>query len=291
MSRFVITLALAVSLAFNVFFTLGVIKARSGRAAAFTDPAAESATVEQVSAQLSLDESQQALFSHMRRSVLEDRADTVRATSLIREEILEELQQERPDLERIRALVLRGVDSERRHRAFAAAQFSEFVGVLRPPQRDRLRGAPPEGGMHGPPHGPPPPGGARRAPRGDRADRSDSPEALLRQFDRDGDGVLTASEREEAERFLDARRRDREARRAEMMRRFDADGDGHLSEEELSAMRAWLSEQRRLQGGGDGVRPPRPHRLDQGDRLDGPDQPVPPDPRDAPPDRDHRRGR
>lgn len=51
---------------------------------------------------------------------------------------------------------------------------------------------------------------------------------MLKKFDKDGDGKLSADEAKAA----------REARQAEMMKKFDKNGDGELSEDERKAMYA-----------------------------------------------------
>ncbi|WP_309399581.1 EF-hand domain-containing protein [Cerasicoccus maritimus] len=83
---------------------------------------------------------------------------------------------------------------------------------------------------------------------GQRPDRP-SREEILTQFDADGDGKLSETEREAAREF-----------HMEQMalRRFDADGDGALSEEERSKYEAFKSEREakmldRFDADGDGV--------------------------------------
>lgn len=53
--------------------------------------------------------------------------------------------------------------------------------------------------------------------------------AILKEFDKDGDGKLSEEERTEMRTVMSERRK---ARHAEVLKRFDADGDGKLSEEE-----------------------------------------------------------
>jgi len=65
-------------------------------------------------------------------------------------------------------------------------------------------------------------------PRNERTERPISA-ALIKEFDKDGDGKLSDQERAEMRRVLRERR---EARQKELLRRFDADGDGKLSDEE-----------------------------------------------------------
>jgi Ca2+-binding EF-hand superfamily protein len=56
---------------------------------------------------------------------------------------------------------------------------------------------------------------------------------MLKRHDKDGDGVLSGTEREEARATAGTRGGGRIRER--MMRRFDADGDGVLNEEERAA--------------------------------------------------------
>jgi len=55
------------------------------------------------------------------------------------------------------------------------------------------------------------------------------PPAILKEFDKDGDGKLSQEERAEMREIMRGRRA---ARHKEMLQRFDADGDGKLSDEE-----------------------------------------------------------
>lgn len=55
------------------------------------------------------------------------------------------------------------------------------------------------------------------------------PAAILKEFDKDGDGKLSPEERKQ---MRSAMRERRQARHQELLNRFDADGDGSLSPEE-----------------------------------------------------------
>ncbi len=57
---------------------------------------------------------------------------------------------------------------------------------------------------------------------------------FMKRFDKDGDGQISDSEREEGFKTF---REEREKRREEFMKKFDKDGDGQLSEEERNAVR------------------------------------------------------
>lgn len=74
--------------------------------------------------------------------------------------------------------------------------------------------------------------------------------ALVERFDQDGDGRLSAEEREAAQAALGQRRAKGRGRLAELKKRFDKDGDGRLSEEERAAARefAWQKVEERLEG-------------------------------------------
>ena len=74
----------------------------------------------------------------------------------------------------------------------------------------------------------------RRAARQDRFENSDRGQALMRQFDANGDGVLD----DEEQAALDAHNEEqRAARDAERIAQYDLDGDGELSAEERQIQR------------------------------------------------------
>ena len=81
-------------------------------------------------------------------------------------------------------------------------------------------------------------------------------EALLRKFDKDGDGKLSEQERAAAKE-LKAKRRGEEGRggklRGKILRRFDSDGDKRLNESEREDLRKFL-ESPRARGGRKGRR-------------------------------------
>ena len=254
MTRFLksgaVLLLLAISLLFNFFFALGLMQARliapSAGEVVLTEDDGTARTdeaVRLVGESLELDSAQRDVFASLHRSVMEDRTDVRRSESLLRQQLLEELRRDDIDPQKVRDLVLRQLEADRRHRAFAAQRFAEFLGTLDPEQRHRMRRDVEHLVM--PPRGRPPRDGEDRPRRGaQNGDRDGSPRLLIEQFDRDGDGRLNETERSEAEGFLDERRREREMRRADIMRRFDLDGDGRLGAEERQAMQRWLQEQR-----------------------------------------------
>ncbi|HZN62894.1 MAG TPA: hypothetical protein VFC90_10870 [Planctomycetota bacterium] len=81
-------------------------------------------------------------------------------------------------------------------------------------------------------------------------------EALLKKFDKDGDGQLSEQERAAAKEFK-AQRRGEEGRggklREKVLRRFDKDGDHKLNDGEREALKKFL-ESPRARGGRKGRR-------------------------------------
>ncbi len=93
---------------------------------------------------------------------------------------------------------------------------------------------------------------AAAAPEG-KPDAAARKEAMLKKFDKDGDGKLSEEERAAMRAEIQKRRGEggkgpNPERRAEMMKKFDKDGDGKLSEEERAAMRTEM-QKRRGEGG------------------------------------------
>jgi hypothetical protein len=82
------------------------------------------------------------------------------------------------------------------------------------------------------------PEGPRRGPGGDRQ----VPPAILKEFDKDGDGKLNAEESQAARTAMQARR---EEARKKMLAEFDTDKDGELNEEERKAMRTAMEAKRK----------------------------------------------
>jgi HlyD family secretion protein len=85
-----------------------------------------------------------------------------------------------------------------------------------------------------------------------------SPSELLKEFDKDGDGQLNATERAAMQLAMETRFGGRgqggpRLSQEEMLKRFDKNGDGKLDEQERAAMRESM-------GGGRGDRGPRPNR-------------------------------
>jgi hypothetical protein len=61
------------------------------------------------------------------------------------------------------------------------------------------------------------------------------PPAILKEFDKDGDGTLSEDERKAMREAMQARM---EERRNKMLEKYDTDGDGKLSDEEAAKARA-----------------------------------------------------
>lgn len=71
-------------------------------------------------------------------------------------------------------------------------------------------------------------------------------EAMIKRFDKNGDGKLSDDEKAEAQKALKGKKGEgRPAKLTEAMKKFDADGDGKLSDDEKAAMKKELAEQRK----------------------------------------------
>lgn len=235
MKRHLLLFALVLSGLFNVFFVAGYLKARA-------EAAPDVAAV--VGRELGLDTQQEALFQNLRESGRADAELYESGITLVRRELVDQLNQPDRDPDRIVEIVEREADLRRQWRLAEAGRFADFVESLQPQQRHELQTR------------------MRRA-----AAKKERHEAFLRRFDADGDGVLNDAERQAArehmqqrwaegekhwrDRFGGAggadrrgpRRAGMERRiRVELITRFDADGDGRLDEQEQAALFAWLDE-------------------------------------------------
>ena len=74
-------------------------------------------------------------------------------------------------------------------------------------------------------------------------------EAILKKFDKDGDGKLNEEERAEARKSFGGGRPQRPP--AELIKKFDKDGDGKLNEDERKAAGAEMRKNRGGRPGGD----------------------------------------
>ena len=218
MNRHLAWLILALSLLFNVFFVVGFMQARAQLARVESQNGASRLVADE----LNLDDEQAAVFGRLRSGLREEMADYRQEIALVQAELVAELANENPDLDRVRALVARKSDLHRQRRLAGSQRFQEFLGLLSPEQCRRLSRR-----MH---HGPP--GGPRQR-------------HMLKRFDANADGVLDEEERAAAEAFIEGRRQERRRRHAEARQGFDTDGDGRLDPQEEEAFREWMRERRR----------------------------------------------
>ena len=71
-------------------------------------------------------------------------------------------------------------------------------------------------------------------------------EAMIKRFDKNGDGKLSDDEKAEAQKALKGKKGEaRPAKLTEAMKKFDADGDGKLSDDEKADMKKELAEKRK----------------------------------------------
>src|SRR5205814_1630175 len=82
-----------------------------------------------------------------------------------------------------------------------------------------------------------------------------SREAMIKRFDKNGDGKLSEDEKAEAQKELKAKRgagkgerRPAGGKMAEILKKFDTDGDGKLSDEEKAAAKGEFAEKRKEKG-------------------------------------------
>jgi Spy/CpxP family protein refolding chaperone len=270
MKQSVLILVLAMSLLFNLFFAAGFMRARAEarRSLRVADPEAMN-----VARDLNLDESQQASFEQMRATMREEQVAFADSLALVRQELIDELNREQPDLEKVRFAVTRETDLLAQRRQAETARFSAFVGLLNPEQcrrlSQRLGGRGLLDGRFGSGSGPAPGhGGPGRPDRsgGPGADGPDDPRHggpggrpfldRMQRFDANKDGNLDDVERAAARQALEERIRQDRERREETFKRFDADNDGKLDRNELEQMNRFMFEQWRDRPRPGGSRPP-----------------------------------
>ncbi len=241
--------ALVLSLLFNVFFIAGYTRARRAAARDVTDV---------VGRELDLNDAQYALFKQL-RAVGHDDAEMYRdSITLVRHELVQELDRPDGDPRRLAEIVEREADVRRQWKLADASRLVEFIESLTPEQRHAMRLR------------------MKRATDGDR------PAWRIRRFDTNGDGVLDDEERQAAHARMQALRAERaehwrqrfgngpdgdhrrwsggpgrpgrpgggsagsggERRiRRELMKRFDADGDGTLDANERETLLDWVGGQ------------------------------------------------
>ena len=166
MSSKLLLLALVLSILFNVFFLAGYVQARREAAR----PTGQVTDV--LSSELGLDAQQVALFSELRRSGREETRPYDDSLALVRQEMIDALEDDVAEADQLPELIEREAELQRDRRLLQADRLAEFVGALSPDQRQRLRG---------------------RLARG--AGRHRMHREMIRRFDTDGDGMLDARER------------------------------------------------------------------------------------------------
>ncbi len=233
MKRHLLLFALVLSGLFNVFFVAGYLKAR-----AQVTPDVSAA----VGRELSLDTTQTALFKQLRETGRADADLYQDSITLVRRELVDQLNDPDQDPDRLAEIVDREADLRRQWRLAEAKRFTDFVGSLEPRQRRMLL--------------------SRMTHATSKMKRH---EALLQRFDANGDGVLDQRERQTAREHMQKRRAERERQgrngvggppgmdrrgqrrggmenrlRFELYKRFDANGDDRLDVQEQEAMLAWI---------------------------------------------------
>jgi Ca2+-binding EF-hand superfamily protein len=98
-------------------------------------------------------------------------------------------------------------------------------------------GIPPGGGFGGP------------AANGGEGGKRRGREAMIKRFDKNGDGKLSDDEKAQAQKELKDKKGERPAGKlTEAMKRLDTDGDGKISDEEKAAAKKELAEKRKEKG-------------------------------------------
>lgn len=269
MKPFMIRLALALSLLFNVFFAAGYVSTL--RKLEQAEPATD---VEVVSSELGLTGTQQTHFDALRNEFRSERASHREAMGVLRQLEAQELAVDVPDQATLDEIRARRSELQRGHRAAGRRLFDEFMNTLTPEQRRRIGERMRRGGER-----------RDRGDRGDRGgrrgrgDRGASRDEVLRNFDSNGDGRLDEAEQLAFQEAMQRRKEDHVRRQQAWeetkqrlerlaLEKFDADGNGELDDDERA--RAWdwkrrqVCEERR-----EGARRPRGGERGRGGR-DGP---------------------
>ncbi len=225
---------LTLSLNFNVFFLIGVLRHPSRRNAM--------AELTRVANQLQLDDRQAQRFGELRENFSEEVGILSEELHQVRQTIRETLASDTVDNEMLDELMATESSLIAKRRQLATGHFGRFVDLLTQEQRHELGSQ-----LHG-----------------DQKRHRDPPH-IIDHFDADGDGKLNESERQEAHQHIEDRRTHRANRREELRKKFDVNANGRLEPEEREAMRAWLLEQ-----GFSRPEPPEGGRRRHGQRGDGP---------------------
>lgn len=257
--RLIVPGLLVVSLGFNLGFLAGAMQ--SDESAMPTDAGVSRpfppdgpgpqddpmAVVQRVARTLELDDDQRAVFANLHEEMRSASAMYSDTANLMRVQVLDELKQPEPDLDRVRTLMAEELEVEQERRENAAALFHEFLERLTAEQRRELAQRLMRGPLGRPEMGRGRGGGGpfgRGSDGGRRGEGSGRDRRGLRAFDEDNDGRLDEAELATAREAVRERwERHRQRRQREILRRFDADGDGELNEAEQAA--AQDAEQRR----------------------------------------------
>lgn len=226
MMRFLLGLALALSLLFNVFFAVGYARARAEVRLANDNG---NGVTRDVARELQLDDDQKQVFRELRSRIEQERAVLNDSIALAREELSMEMQRAEPDPAQLDTISDRIAELHRQRDLVKFQCFREFVDVLSPEQRQRVTRH-----MHRGPGGRPP-----------------WEEKMRKRFDANGDGVLDDDEKAHAREMIQKRM----MHRKKMHELYDLNGDGRLDRDERSKM---PEEHRRRRGGRRGFAPPPP---------------------------------
>jgi Spy/CpxP family protein refolding chaperone len=254
MNNRLLSLLLGLSVLFNACFMLGWFGIGN---TATADPA------ERLARSLDLSDRQRMRFDELRTSLDNDTASLHVHVRELRTQLAQTLEQDAPNIDRVRELVAEISTQQMETRVIAAGHLSSFLDLLDPDQRRAL--------------------GRRLGAAGKRH----LPEHLLSSFDTDGNGEIDDEERQNARAAMQLRHEAMREQRKAMAEQFDSDGDGTLNPEERQALREHLLEQGLIPPHrGDGARDGRGNgegrRRGSGRRGPGPDG-APDSPRDGPP--------
>lgn len=216
MTRSIVWFLLVLSLLFNVFFVFGYMQAKTSSLLQNGGIAETNRITEFVGNELKLDDKQREVFSKLRKEmrVFDE------SIALSYQGLLNELENETPNLSEIRNMVVEQTDLHSQRRVERSHRFHEFLKTLSPDQCRRLS---------------------------DRVGRSrhgrDRFQRMLRKFDENKNGVLDEDEMAKAKAEHKARR---DQWKKEMLEKYDSNGNGVIDEVERGAMREnWPQRPRR----------------------------------------------
>ena len=244
MNRRTLLVLLGCSVLFNVFFILGAMQWRPKEDARTS----RMTTINQVIAEMDLDDEQRGLFEQMRTEYEAESELLSQRIKTLQNSIATALNTDEPDLEQVDALVRQQAALRHERRRAGSERFEVFLAILNPEQRHAL-------GRRMKSHRPPGPHGPDRA---------------LKKFDLNKNGELEADEQKAADEFMEERRRRRGKDLGALHDRYDLDGDGFLSPAEERALHDAQRPRPRRRGGPHGSPPPK------GDDLAPPSHPEEP---------------